>query len=395
MSWLQLDPALLRIGLFIRVDYGWMEHPFVRNSFLISSPSEISIIQKHQLTKLLYDPGRSHADALAAMAKPASEVSPKLGENLSQASEEDEKAIQKEKAFHIQRASEYRTALDEAERTYADMTKRCSILTTMANTGHAEGVQLANQIVTDMLALLVQPSAALLIVQGEEFDDQETALAAQTMNVSAIAMLTGKFMGLNWPQLQRLSLSVLFHKLGKEILEAVPDMPPEVVDIVYQHRDYLGESNSPKGLLNDDTVQLARVVSTVAKYNQLTSDRRNRKHISQTQALSHLYVNLRHRFGSDVIDSFIATMTVYPPGSFLEMSDGTIGLVVKTNPLERMRPIIKFHDPGASKKETPVIDLSRERSLRIRKVLDPKSVPKNIMNILSSGQTVGYAITVV
>ena len=146
----------------------------------------------------------------------------KLGENLTQASEEDEKAIQKEKAFHIQRASEYRTALDEAERTYADMTKRCSILTAMANTGHAEGLQLATQIATDMLALLVQPSAALLIVQGKEFDDQDTALAAQTMNVSAIAMLTGKFMGLNWPQLQRLSLSVLFHKLSKEILEAVP-----------------------------------------------------------------------------------------------------------------------------------------------------------------------------
>lgn len=92
-----------------------------------------------------------------------------------------------------------------------------------------------------------------------------------------------------------------------------------------QHRDYLGESDSPKGLLNDDTAQLARVVSTVAKYNQLTSDRRSKKkHISQTQALSHLYVNLRRKFGSDVIDPFIATMTVYPPGSFLEMSDGTI-----------------------------------------------------------------------
>lgn len=72
-----------------------------------------------------------------------------------------------------------------------------------------------------------------------------------------------------------------------------------------------------------------------------------------------------------------------------------LDLVVKTNPHERMRPIIKFHDPGASKKEAPVIDLSRERSLRIRKVLDPKSVPKNIMNILSPSRLVGYAITVV
>jgi Domain of unknown function (DUF3391) len=66
MSWFHLNPALLRIGLFIRVDYSWMEHPFVRNSFTISSPSEISIIAKHRLTKLFYDPGRSRADALAA-----------------------------------------------------------------------------------------------------------------------------------------------------------------------------------------------------------------------------------------------------------------------------------------------------------------------------------------
>ena len=424
MGWLSLTPAQLRIGLYIKLDHSWMEHPFIRNTFTVSSPSEIAIIQKRLLTRLFYDPDRSHADALVALAKPVSLVSAEPDRQFAQDVEDDENAMLKEKAVHIQHVVDHRKALDEADQNYADTAKRCSVMMAMATAGEAEGVQVATQMVTAMMDLLEQESVALSLVQSKNLDDPGQELAAQAMNVSALASLTGKMMNLNPEQLQHVALGALFHNLGqhrvplafrakgahlspvetklmrmypqhgKEILEAIPGVPSKVVAIVYQHREYLDGSGSPKGSLNGDIAQLARLVGTVVEYNLLTSDRGVAQRLSPTQALSHLYVKMKARLGSDVIEPFIATMTIYPPGSFVEMSDESMGLVVKTNAQERLRPIVRLYDPNSLHAEAAVVDLARERSLTIRKSLELKSVPQNVREMLSSSQVIGYALAV-
>jgi HD-GYP domain-containing protein (c-di-GMP phosphodiesterase class II) len=244
-------------------------------------------------------------------------------------------------------------------------------------------------------------------------------LAAQAVNVSALSMLTGTSLNLSQGELLHLGLGALFHnvgmhklpasllakkqplspaeskqlrqypQLGKEILEAVPGVPTEVIQIVYQHREYLDGSGFPNGLVNGDIAQTARVVGIVTEYNQLTSAWHSPKALSLAQALSHLYVNMKHTLGLDLIEPFIVSMTVYPPGSLVEMSDRTIGLVVKINAHERMRPIVMLYDSSAShKEETNMIDLSLDRSLTIRKLLDLKSVPRKVVEVLSPGHAV-------
>ena len=422
MAWLPIHHAQLRIGLYVKVDHSWLEHPFVRNTFTISSPSEIAIIQKNQLFKLFYDPDRSHADALAAMETPVPEPSAELQKELAQDTEEDEKAMRKEKVIHIQYVMDHQKALAEAELQYADKTKQCSVMMAMVTVGQAEGVQLATQMTSVMMGLLEQPSVGVALVQTKKLDDSGQEAAANAMNVSALAILTGKLMMLNEQQLQHLSLGALFHNLGwqrvpltirakrtdlspsearflrlypqfgKEILEGTSGVVREIVEIVHQHREYLDGSGYPKGLINGDISQLSRIVGVVREYNQLTSDRHAVGNMSPAQALSHLYVNMKPKLGADVIDPFIATMTVYPPGSLVEMSDNSVGLVVKTNPQERMRPIVMLYDPSSTHAEATVIDLTRERSLTIRKSLDPKSVPPTIVEMLNPSQVVGYML---
>ena len=413
MAWIPLDPTLLRVGLHVKLDHSWLEHPFVRNTFTISSPSEIAIIRKHRLTKLFYDPDRVNVDVQAA-----SEVSTALDSDMTQSLEEDEKALQKRKDAHIQTARNLQEARDEAGGNYSEMTKRSSEMFGMMQAGQAEGMQSATEIVTSMVQQFAQPSVALLLVQAEDLHALGQELAAQAVSVSALSLLTGTSLNLSQGELLHLGLGGLFHnvgmqklpsslpgkmsalspteakqlrlypELGKEILSAVPGVPPEVVQIVYQHREYLDGSGFPNGSVNGDIVQLARVVGIVTEYNQLTSARHSKKGLTLAQALSHLYVNMKDKFGLEVIEPFIASMTVYPPGSFVEMSDGSIGLVVKINVHERMRPIVMLNDSSLSRKETSMIDLSLDRSLTIRKLRDPKSLPREVVEVLRPGQGV-------
>ncbi|OQW33619.1 MAG: hypothetical protein A4E19_04345 [Nitrospira sp. SG-bin1] len=424
MSWLPLDPSLLRIGLHIKIEHNWLEHPFVRKTFTISSPSEIAIIRKHRLTKLFYDPDRSLAEAVVALSDGGHDSQTEIAPELKSAVEEDEQALLKEKTLHVQRAIDHRKRLEEAEQNYAEATKQCSAMMALVDAGDSRGVELAAQLAADMMALASQDkSVAIALVQAKGLDDPDQEMVVRAMNVGALAVLTGKFMNLDQRQQQGLSLGSLLYniglrrmpmsmpvdmedlseddvelmrmypKLGKDLLETLPNVDPEVVTIVHQHREYLDGTGYPQRLVNGAIGQLARVVGTVVEYTHLTWKGHGVRSLGPAQALSHLYIKMKQKLGSDVLDPFIATMTVYPPGSFVELSDASIGLVVSTNTHDRLRPVVMHYDAGALHKVPAVVDLARERSFTIRKSLDPKTVPHDAVEALNPGKVVGYSLT--
>lgn len=246
----------------------------------------------------------------------------------------------------------------------------------------------------------------------------------QAMNVSALALLTGKTMGLTSEELDRVGKGALFHnigmsrvplavrvkseedmsptetkllrmypQLGKEILEVIPGVDPEVVEIVHQHREWIDGTGYPKRLFAGDINRLARLVGTIVEYNALTSDRRSPHYLGPGRALSHIYTKMQHKYGPDVIDAFIATITVFPPGSFVELNDGSFGLVLKSNLEERLRPVVMLYERQSSHEQAAIIDLARERSLSIERSIDARTLPERVKEALLPTKLNGYVLT--
>lgn len=425
MAWLPLDPDLLRVGLYIKIDHSWMEHPFVRNTFTVSSPTEIAIIQKHRLTKIYYDPKLSHADVVESLTQPTQPVRSFAGEvTTAEDMEADEQSILKEKQRQLQTALEHRKAIEENGRTYSKATNDVSVIMAMANAGQAGTIESAAKVLESMNLITAQEPVLLSLVCAEGRAEPGQELAMQAMNVSALATLTAKTLGLTPVETEHVGMGGLFHnlgmnrvpltvrlkseedlspteakllrmypQLGKEILESMPGVAPEVIEIVHQHREYLDGTGYPKRLINGDISKSARLVGTITEYNQRVSDRRSPRYLSPSQALTYLYTKLRNKYGPDVIDPFIATVTVFPPGSFVELNDGSFGLVIKTNSQERLRPVIMLYERNASHDQAAIIDLARERSLSIEKSLDPKLIPDRVKNALLPTQLNGYLMT--
>ena len=425
MPWLPLDPALLRLGLYIKIDHAWMDHPFVRNVFTISSPTEIAIIRKHQLTRLLYDPERSHADVVAAITDPSVPVQEfVIDAETAQDAEADEQSILKEKHLHLQNVIEHRKAIEENTRTYGDSTNEVSVMMAMANAGQPDMLRSASKILSAMAGVIDREAVALSLVCAESRAEPGQELAMQAINVSALAAMTSKTLNLSKEEAELVGMGALFHnigmsrvplavrvkseddlsptevkllrmypQLGKEILEAIPGVSPDVVEIVYQHREYLDGTGFPKRLINGDIAKLARLVGAIVEYNLLSSDQRSARYMGPGQALSYVYTKLRMKYGPDVVEPFIATVTVFPPGSFVELSDRSFGLVLKSNVQERLRPVIMLYERQASHDQPAIIDLSRERSLSIEKALDPKGLPERVKAALLPTKLNGYVIT--
>ncbi|WP_413934447.1 HD-GYP domain-containing protein [Nitrospira sp. BLG_1] len=425
MPWLPLDPVLLRLGLYIKIDHGWMEHPFVRNVFTVSSPTEIAIIRKHRLTKLLYDPELSHADVVEAITNPTGPVQEfEIDAETAQDAEADEASILKEKHRQIQSALDHRKAIDENCRTYTNAANEVSVMMAMANAGQADMLHSAEKILSAMTGVVEQGKVALSLVCAESRPEPGQELAMQGINVSALATLTAKTLGLSAEEIAHVGMGGLFHnigmsrvplavrvkseedlsptetkllrmypQLGKEILEAISGVPEAVVEIVYQHREYLDGTGFPKRLINGDIAKTARLVGTIVEYNLIASDQRSARYMGPAQALSYVYTKLKNKFGPDVVEPFIATVTVFPPGSFVELSDGSFGLVLKSNTQERLRPVVMLYERQASHDQPAIIDLARERSISIEKALDPKGLPDRVKDALLTTKLQGYVIT--
>ena len=70
-----IDVAQLRRGLFIQLDLGWMDHPFPKGSFKITSDDQIKTILSLGVSQVRYFPDQSDAPAdsiPAPLAEPES-----------------------------------------------------------------------------------------------------------------------------------------------------------------------------------------------------------------------------------------------------------------------------------------------------------------------------------
>lgn len=294
----------------------------------------------------------------------------------------------------------------------------------MANAGQADMLHSAEKILSAMTGVVEQGEVALSLVCAESRPEPGQELAMQGINVSALATMTAKTLGLSAEEIAHVGMGGLFHnigmsrvplavrvkseedlsptevkllrmypQLGKEILEAISGVPEAVIEIVYQHREYLDGTGFPKRLINGDIAKTARLVGTVVEYNLSSSDQRSARYMGPAQALSYVYTKLKNKFGPDVVEPFIATVTVFPPGSFVELSDGSFGLVLKSNTQERLRPVVMLYERQASHDQPAIIDLARERSISIEKALDPKGLPERVKDALLTTKLQGYVIT--
>jgi HD-GYP domain-containing protein (c-di-GMP phosphodiesterase class II) len=186
----------------------------------------------------------------------------------------------------------------------------------------------------------------------------------------------------------------MYPQFGREMLERVPGVPRGVLEIVHQHRENLDGTGFPQGLRANHIRYLPRLVRVVTEYNKLINQREGSLSLSPADALPHLYVRMKNQCDFDVIQAFIATVTVYPPGSLVQLSDGTMAMVMKTNEQERMRPLLMLYKEGASQDEDlTLLDLSRHKELTIEKTIDPQKIDPQIRTILTPSNLKGYFIS--
>lgn len=161
---------------------------------------------------------------------------------------------------------------------------------------------------------------------------------------------------------------------GVAIVEATPGISGRVRDIVAFHHERHDGSGYP-GNLRDSQIPIdARIIGLIDSYDAMTSERPYAPILSPHQAVMELYQARDRLFQAELVEQFIRAIGIYPTGSLVELSDGSVGVVMSVHALRRLRPTVMLllDDQKRPLAEFRQVDLStvepddRGRALAIR-----------------------------
>lgn len=218
-----------------------------------------------------------------------------------------------------------------------------------------------------------------------------------SLNVTIYTLAVALKLGYNEAQLEEIGIGAMLHDIGKvavpleilnkkgkltdeeyhlikehttygfELLRKVEELPLLAAHCAYQHHERLDGSGYPRKLKGDAIHPYAKLLGITDVFDALTSQRSYRKAMLPHQALEVIYSGAGIIFDFDLVQAFKDTISMYPIGITVRLSNGYMGVVIDHNRNLPSRPIVRlFRDPNGKEIDTlEEIDLSKHLSIVI------------------------------
>ena len=402
-----ISPAELRIGLYIYLDIGWMDHPFPVSSFEIRTQEQIQKLQALGLQKIRYAPDKSQP--AAPVVTTASSPPPKA-EALVESPEATE-AKRKKALLASQQAS-----LMACERQFGQATQEFKHLTEIIHAQPTAAKETASKLVQGMLDGILNHDESALRLLSEKAGEK-TAL--HSINVTLISLLLGKALELAKEDMLELGIGALLHDVGKmelpDRLRWVDELssPSErqlyqshvahgvnlarkmqlsnsATLLIAQHHEFADGTGYPGHIHVEKMSSLSRIISLVNRFDNMCNPSNVALAITPHEALSQLFTKNKLQSDTPSLTAFIKMMGIYPPGSVVQLSDERYALVVSVNSARPIKPKVIIHDPAIPREDALMINLEHEAQLGIRRSLKPVQLPKAAYDYLSPRKRLCY-----
>lgn len=357
----------LKLGMYVsELDHPWIESHFLFQGF--SLKEEEVLLQVQETCKYVYiDTEKTPFEVKARLATLNSSTQKPLQKKKGRSTKIDftdtvtlTKAKFDKSAF-TENLINARKSRDKT-RSYIDSMLEGARVGRVVDTKEAKNLvaTLANNIATGL-------DASMWLTQLKNRDEYT---AIHSLNVCVLSLIFGRSLNLSKEELNELGLGALLHDIGKmrvplavlnkpgkltddefEIMKTHPGMgyelirndenlSEEVLTIVRNHHERLSGQGYPDKLNEQSISYFTKIVSITDVYDAITSDRVYHDGMTPHLAIQKLYEWMPNNFDKDLVQKFIRTLGIYPIGSVVELKTGHIGLVVKLNEVQRMKPVV-------------------------------------------------------
>jgi HD-GYP domain-containing protein (c-di-GMP phosphodiesterase class II) len=373
----KVDSSRLRVGMFIHdLDCGWMEHPFVRNRFVITSEDEIRKILAAGIHGVTIDCARGLDVADA----------PTIAE--AEAATEAEVA-----AIAARPVAPLRTTLaEEFDRAMTIRRQAAGLVKTVmqdARLGKAVELDKVSHVVENITASILRNASALLGLSVIKNKDDYTFLHSVSVCTLLVAFCRSRNMdaettyqagigGLLHDTGKALVPDAILNKPGRltdeefeivrrhprdgyDILRRSPEIGAIPLDITLHHHERRDGTGYPDRQGERDISELAQMAAIVDVYDAITADRCYHKGMPAAEALRKMYEWSKFHFNPALTQEFMRCVGIYPVGTLVLLESGRLAVVVEPHETSLLTPKVNvFYSTRSQTYIKPqTVDLAR------------------------------------
>lgn len=405
-----ITPQQLCVGLYIYLDLSWMEHPFTFSSFKISSLEQVSTLQSLGLSSIRYSPEKSDATPLEV---PADTPPPRATPPVSRENDPVYEAKRKRLA-HLETL---RTKISLCEGQLVSAAKAVRSINQNVFARPDDARDEASVLIEGMLASMFSDTDVMVNLMNDQVAGEEVYY--HSLNVAVLSLILARELKAPPTAVRQLGMGALFHDIGKvDIPDRVlrkttplttPEttllhqhcakgveigrklgLAPEALTVIALHHEHMDGSGYPRGLTGDQINLFGKIVAAVNTYDTLCNPIDPRKAMTPHEALSLMYAQQRERFDSAVMSGLVRCLGVYPPGTLVVLSNGTVGIVISVCSVRPLKPVVLIYDSVIPKGEAILVDLGEEADVTIARTLKAAQLPEPVRDYLSPRKRVTY-----
>ena len=253
---------------------------------------------------------------------------------------------------------------------------------------------------------VVQENRYLLLRIMAEISDSKNYLIYHTVRTTILSLIIGAQFKFQPHKLLELGIAASLHEIGmirippqiymadralnineKKAISAHPilgfnilkekKVPLAVSLVALEHHERMNGTGYPRSLSGEKISQYSRIVAVACAYDAATSKRPYREGKQQHIGIVEFLKNQDKQFDDTVIKALIFSLSLYPVGTFVVLTNGKYGQVIDVNPGDPRYPIVKVLNAKTPDGKDLILRTS-ESGVRIIKPLRIEEMPDSI-----------------
>ncbi len=203
--------------------------------------------------------------------------------------------------------------------------------------------------------------------------------AALTMNVAKLVLqhkLHAQTEAMSPAQLAQMQSHCV---LGVELLESLHVKDPLWIHAVAQHHERLDGSGYPEKLQGDAIGREAKLIAVADSYAAMIAGHAYKRALPGNAALKEIYLRRGKQLDSDMADTLIKVVGVFPPGSYVRLANGEVAVVTRHGTAPTAPVVVSFVNPRGQAMSTAKRDCSNPQ-FAIKEVLIKSKVDATLNN---------------
>lgn len=165
--------------------------------------------------------------------------------------------------------------------------------------------------------------------------------------------------------------------LGFRILKSA-GFPLSVTRAVLEHHERINGTGYPRRLTGDKISFYAKIISIAGSYAAIVSKRPYREAADGHTGIMDLLKNTGKQYDEQLIRILVFTLSIYPVGTYVALSNGTQGLVIETDSEKPKFPIVKLllNEQETAFRDQPILHTEAGAGIHITRPLIKKEIQK-------------------